>query len=130
MDIKNIEVSCGLKGTSEEEITSGKDSRFSKEYLNESEDLEYLSEFSDFPYTQRISIENLHEYLISSGSRTNIDKKRISNIKSKENIPPPDDEFRSSKNSNYFNISNFNSEPDGISSTKKVMYVLRLCIAS
>uniref|UniRef100_A0A0A1XPN8 Phenylalanine ammonia-lyase 1 n=1 Tax=Zeugodacus cucurbitae TaxID=28588 RepID=A0A0A1XPN8_ZEUCU len=114
MDLKSIEASCGLKGISEEEITSGKDSRFSKEYLNESEDEEYCSQFTDYPNTQRISVENMHGYLLSSGS--NIDKQRISNIKNKENIPPSD-EWRSRED--YFNGPNSNIELGGISSTKK-----------
>uniref|UniRef100_A0A034WRV2 cAMP-dependent protein kinase regulatory subunit n=1 Tax=Bactrocera dorsalis TaxID=27457 RepID=A0A034WRV2_BACDO len=119
MDIKSIEVSCGLKGTSEEEITSGKDSRFSKEYLNGSEDAEYLSEFSDFFYTQGQSVETLQEHLFSAESKTGMDKQRISNIHSKENISPGNNFGRSSGNSNYFNNVNSNVEPDEMSSTKK-----------
>ncbi|XP_069969201.1 uncharacterized protein [Bactrocera oleae] len=118
MDIKSIEVSCGLKGTSEEEITSGKDSHFSKEYLNESEDTEFLSEFSNFSYTQKLSVETLHEHVISSESKTGIDKQRLSNINNKENIPPGI-KIRSSGNRNYFNNLNSNIEPEGMSSTKK-----------
>ncbi|XP_023158482.1 uncharacterized protein LOC101458382 isoform X1 [Ceratitis capitata] len=60
-DIKSIELSCGLKRTSEEEITSKIESNFSKEYLSEEEEL-HVGNYSQ----------------------------RISHSKSKENIPPND----------------------------------------
>ncbi|XP_054725388.1 uncharacterized protein LOC129235526 isoform X1 [Anastrepha obliqua] len=77
MDIKSIQVSCGVSKMNKEENSSERNSNFSKEYLGAEEAPGEMSEFSGI--SSECDPKYLNEYSI-----------RLSNVISKENIPSND----------------------------------------